>query len=103
MEGIKTQRCLIPATGFYEWDKNKNKYHYTLRKEGSLYMAGIYRKNRFVIITTQANESIAKVHDRMPVIIEEENKQEWLFDNKSTFPLLNQKQPLLEERLIRKD
>ncbi len=100
MEPIKNQRCLIPATGFYEWDKNKNKYHFTLEEEQPLYMAGIYRKNHFVIITTKANESIEKIHDRMPVIISENNHQDWLFDNKATLALLNQKEPSLKEHKI---
>ncbi|MDD2371073.1 MAG: SOS response-associated peptidase [Firmicutes bacterium] len=103
MEPIKTQRCLIPATGFYEWDKSKNKYHFTLKKDEPLFMAGIYRKNHFVIITTKANESLEAIHDRMPVIIEEKNKEDWLFDNGATLALLNQKQPLLNEQLVIKE
>lgn len=97
---IKNGRCLIPATGFYEWDKNKNKYHYTLKENMSLYMAGIYRDNHFVIITTIANQSLEKAHERMPVIINEKHKEEWLFDDRATMALLNQEQPLFHEELI---
>lgn len=97
---IKTNRCLIPATGFYEWDRNKNKYHYTLEENQPLYMAGIYRSGHFVIITTNANKTLEKVHDRMPVIINKKYQEDWLYDNKATLPLLNQEQPLLKEELI---
>lgn len=102
MEPIKTKRCLIPATGFYEWDKEKNKYHFTLESKEPLYMAGIYRNNHFVIITTNANPNLAIIHDRMPVIIGEGYKEDWLFDNSATIALLNQEQPSLEEELIAK-
>ncbi len=102
IEPIKNTRCLIPATGFYEWDKNKNKYYYTLEEKKPLYMAGIYSYNHFVIITTKANQCIEKTHDRMPVIINEKYKEDWLYDNTSTFSLLNQEQPMLQEQLITK-
>lgn len=99
---IKNGRCLVPATGFYEWDKAKNKYHYTLEKNRPLYMAGIYSSGHFVIITTNSNHSLEKVHDRMPVIINEKYKEEWLYDEKATLALLNQVQPSLQEQLIEK-
>jgi putative SOS response-associated peptidase YedK len=97
---ISNGRCLIPATGFYEWDKNKNKYHYTLEGNTPLYMAGIYRSGNFVIITTKANKSLEKVHDRMPVIINDKYKEDWLYDERATLPLLNQDQPQLNEELL---
>lgn len=102
MDPIKTKRCLIPAVGFYEWDKNKSQYLYTLGKAETIYMAGIYKDDKFVIITTQANESLEKVHDRMPVIINESWKEDWLYDSQATMALLSQKQPILEEQLIAK-
>lgn len=99
---IKNGRCLVPATGFYEWDKDKNKYHYTLGENIPLYMAGIYRSGHFAIITTKANQSLEKVHDRMPVIINEKYKEDWLYDERATLALLNQEQPALNEQLIAK-
>lgn len=100
IEPIRNGRCLIPATGFYEWDKDKNKHHYSLDENIPLYMAGIYRQDHFVIITTSANKSVEKVHDRMPVIINEKNKDDWLYDPKATLALLNQEQPRLNEKLV---
>ncbi len=100
MEPIRNSRCLIPATGFYEWDKNKNKYHFTLEENIPLYMAGIFSSNHFVIITTKANQSLEKLHDRMPVIINDKYKDDWLYDKNATLALLNQKQPLLKEKLV---
>ena len=41
-ESIGSRRCLIPSTGFYEWDRNKRKYLFTLPGEPVLYMAGLY-------------------------------------------------------------
>ena len=53
-----------------------------------VYMAGVYNlidnEERFVIITTEANESVRNVHDRMPLILEEHEIDMWIHDDKAT-------------------
>jgi putative SOS response-associated peptidase YedK len=85
-----TKRCLIPASGFFEWKKTddpKVKEKYLIQTENDMfYMAGLYnefvdksgiRYNAFVIITTEANEQMAPIHDRMPVILDNSESEKW--------------------------
>lgn len=73
-ESVLHRRCIIPARGFYEWNSQKEKYQFERQDSPILYMAGCFNqfgdRNRFVVITTQANDSVPMVHDRMPVILE---------------------------------
>lgn len=82
-----TQRCLIPATKYYEWDKHSRLHtKYAIRAKDSpmLYMAGLFRRESssdlpvFVILTQNAAEEIAFIHDRMPVILSRDAQKEWL-------------------------
>ena len=69
---VSQRRAAVPVSWFYEWNKNKEKFTFT--KEGSriLFLAGFYGRyedgDRFVILTTQANASMAPVHSRMPFL-----------------------------------
>ena len=71
-DSLKEQRVILPATGFYEWSSDKTKYLFSVGSSFVLYLCGLYKiidgKYRFVILTRQANESMAEIHDRMPVI-----------------------------------
>jgi len=78
-------RCLVPASGFYEWKKieldgKETKIPYFIRlKEVELFgLAGIFGEQRFAIITTKPNSVMAKIHNRMPVIIEVKDEEVWL-------------------------
>lgn len=79
------RRCIIPAKQFYEWDSDKNKVVFQSREHLNLYMAGFYNcfpdGDHFMIITTQANESVSPVHPRMPLILEEQELDSWLYDD----------------------
>ena len=87
---FRKHRCLVLADGFYEWDKKGVKrvpYRVVLKDERPFAFAGIcdYWKDEkgkelksFSIITTDANEMIAKIHDRMPVILSPEDEKVWL-------------------------
>lgn len=81
-ESVKTRRCVVPSTGFYEWDEEKRKYFFTLPGEDALYMAGLYdvREGRpcYCILTTAANRSMAAIHPRMPLILGREQLRTWL-------------------------
>jgi len=79
-DSVVNRRCVIPAAGFYEWDKVKNKIAFTANNSRALYLAGFWREDRFVILTTAANDSIADVHGRMPLILEPGELENWLFD-----------------------
>lgn len=85
---IAESRCIVPAAGFYEWDSAKNKIRFVRKDSNILYMAGIWKKyedeDRFVILTTGANESMKDVHDRMPLILENSELESWIFDNQFT-------------------
>ena len=71
-DSVINRRCIIPSSGFYEWDNEKRKIMFRLEESDALYMAGLYNfyqdELRFVILTTAANESINDVHHRMPCL-----------------------------------
>jgi len=84
---MQTGRCLIPASGYYEWQRNekfKQKYSFSLPDKKTMYMAGCYRLEEsnpfpcFVVLTHDASDGIKHIHDRMPVIIPENNIYDWL-------------------------
>ena len=84
-DGMAQRRCLIPATCYFEWEHHgREKIKYAIAPEGSrmLYLAGIYRKegNRAAcaILTREPAESIAFIHNRMPVILPAEAVSDWL-------------------------
>lgn len=94
---VKKNRCLIPANGFYEWKKvsdGKQPYYIHLPDEKLFAFAGIWEAwkhdgvewHTYSIITTSPNGEMENIHDRMPVILEEEEEQDWLFaDDQSTY------------------
>jgi putative SOS response-associated peptidase YedK len=95
-------RCLIPCSGFYEWNKNKEQYSFWMDDSKVLYLAGLYRNNeavgQHVIITTAANSSMASVHQRMPLIFGEQEANAWLSDMTIAIQLLNYQPPLLNKK-----
>lgn len=97
--GIQHHRIVIPAGGFYEWNSRKEKSTFMEKNSPVLYMAGFYDcfggENRFVIITTEANESMRKIHDRMPLILEKNQIEQWIEKGKWE-KLLRQVPPFLE-------
>ena len=79
-ESFKKRRCLVPANGFYEWRKpDRQPFFITLRETPLMLFAGIWIPDTFAIITTEANEILRPVHDRMPVIIHPKKMRDWLF------------------------
>ena len=89
-EAMKARRCLVPATGFYEWKGiagRKQPFAITLPDRPVFAFAGLWESWRprdgepvetFTIVTTDANETIARIHDRMPVILPREAEEKWL-------------------------
>ena len=84
-QAFATQRCLIPCTGWYEWrdegGAKKQKYLFDHPEEESFLMAGLWFQhegfNQLVTLTTQADEACAKIHGRMPLIIEADKIDHW--------------------------
>ena len=87
-EGVLKRRLVIPAAGFYEWNRKKEKVTFTsaVKEQSILYMAGFYNKygneDRFVILTTGANDSMADVHERMPLLLKRQELEDWLRDDR---------------------
>ena len=96
---MERRRCVIPSTGFYEWDAQKRKYLFNMPDTKILYMAGIYNQfegeERFVILTTDANQSMAEVHKRMPVVLTKDGIEDWIFDTKKVDDILFGEHPML--------
>lgn len=82
---VLEHRCVIIASGFYEWDQHKHKFTFINRNEQLMYLAGIYRivegQKEVTIITTSANESMKEIHHRMPLILTAKQLSLWLSDN----------------------
>jgi putative SOS response-associated peptidase YedK len=86
---FRTRRCLVPASGFYEWiaeGKKKQPVYITAADGGALTFAGLWERwsgegetvESFTIITTAPNAVCAAVHDRMPVILGRADWDAWL-------------------------
>ncbi len=101
-EAVLHRRAVIPAAWFYEWDRRKQKHTFFRKGKEALFMAGCCRSyedgDRFVILTTQANDSMKPVHDRMPLILERAEVADWLFEDAAMIELLHKAPPLLECR-----
>jgi putative SOS response-associated peptidase YedK len=84
-DGMLQRRCIIPASWYFEWNKNERgrpKYAIGAENKNVIYMAGIYRfehdKPVFSILTRDPAESIQFIHHRMPVILPREAVRDWL-------------------------
>lgn len=90
---FKNRRCLILADGFYEWQKTqkqKQPYYFQLKDGKPFAFAGLWETwqpqdgetiTSCTIITTQANELVEAIHDRMPVILSAKAYEQWLDPN----------------------
>lgn len=108
---FKRRRCLIPASGFYEWDQHtqpKQPYHITPRRGGLLAFAGLWERwsppegdplETCSILTTSANALIGEIHDRMPVILAPGEFDTWLVDGAEPARLQALLRPATEDYL----
>ncbi len=104
-QAFKSRRCVIPASGFYEWEHRtafKQPWLIRRRDEQPLIMAGLWESwhapdgkvlETCALITTRPNELMQRIHDRMPVLLAAEQCETWL-DPRVTDPV--QLTPLLE-------
>ena len=101
-QALRETRAVIPASGFYEWSHDQEKTKYLFEKESSsaIYFCGLYRimdgQCRFVILTRGANESMAGIHDRMPVIIDENMVRPYLTDYDAAIHMIQGPAPVLQ-------
>lgn len=103
-DSILHHRCIIPASGFYEWKettkKKKDKYYFTNPKDVTMYFAGIYKiidhHIYFVILTKEANDSMSPYHHRMPVILASSDVPRWLNSKKDIHSLITISSPNLQ-------
>jgi putative SOS response-associated peptidase YedK len=108
-DALERRRCVVPSTGFFEWKHDggkakKDKYLLTLPGEKMLYMAGFFGSFRdklgqpydgFVIMTAAANDSMALLHDRMPIILTASQRQQWLKGMESEREILAMQKDIL--------
>ena len=104
-EAYKKRRCLVPASGYYEWAKRphgKQPYYFTSRDGSLLTFAGLWEKWKpkdgepivsYTIIVCAPNPLAAGVHDRMPVIIAEKDREHWLSEHRGPHHLRNRQNP----------
>ncbi len=90
---IKYRRCIIPVSGFYEWNRSGSKkqpYYIQLSNQAPMCLAGLWESwkapdgnelETFTILTTAANTLVAPIHDRMPVILTSDTFNLWLSHN----------------------
>lgn len=87
---FRKRRCLVPADGFYEWKpiSGRRQPFHLRRKDGAPFaMAGLFEQwssedgeivDSCTVITTEANDVVRSIHDRMPVILDGESASSWL-------------------------
>ena len=110
---FKRARCLIPASGYYEWrtvGKEKQPYNFTRRDGQIISIAGLWSEwknpetgnpqNTCTMIITQANNFVAGIHDRMPVILEKKQFDAWLDDDAEPASLVKMLKPAGERVLM---
>ncbi|MGI6721286.1 MAG: SOS response-associated peptidase [Anaerovoracaceae bacterium] len=96
---IERRRCAIPASRFYERNAAGEQVSFRRSDGQMLFLAGFYRPqhdgDRFIILTTAANESMLPLHDRMPLLLKAEDVRAWTDDNTRLDGFLRAEQPAL--------
>ena len=104
---IQASRCVVPADGYYEWKretKNKVPYYFTKDDGKIMFFAAIHQNNQFCIITREATEKISEIHHREPLIINQNQINNYLNIKKEAMEILNSiKPPNLKFHAISKD
>jgi len=101
-QSFSRRRCIIPADGYYDWRKDtKQPYRITMKDQSLISFAALYdtwvspegnKLHSCTIITTESNELLSTIHDRMPAILPREHHHTWLdratTDHTDLLPLL---------------
>jgi putative SOS response-associated peptidase YedK len=109
---LGSKRCLVPADGFFEWqvtEHGKVPFRIMLKSEVLFTFAGLWDEwadkstgevlHTFTIITTEANELVKPIHDRMPVILSPETEELWLDEHETQEDLLALLQPYAASKM----
>lgn len=109
---LQRKRCILPADGFYEWQKTargKQPMRITLKTRSVFSLAGLYetwtspngeKLSTCTILTTHPNEVVSPIHDRMPVILKPEHEDVWLDREQQDVPyLMSLLQPFPSDQL----
>jgi putative SOS response-associated peptidase YedK len=97
-ESLRNRRCLVVVDGFYEWQQQGGRRVPQLIafEDGRPFtLAGLWARwkgepgevETFTIVTTSANDALRAVHDRMPVLVDERDREEWLDPDNATVDL----------------
>jgi len=110
-DAFRQRRCLIPADGFYEWKKGtaiKQPFFFGMGDAGLMTFAGLWSRwqppqgdelETFTILTCAPNDLLEVVHDRMPVIVKEEDRSTWL-ESRTAEQLKALLQPYPAEKMV---
>lgn len=111
-DAFKQRRCVVPADGFFEWTgpKTAREPIWFHRADGGLILfAGLYESWRpspdewertFTIITTTPNDLMEPIHDRMPVILEEDAVDDWMYQRQPAGALMELLAPARDGLLV---
>ena len=115
-DALKKRRCLVPADAFYEWQrdntntkpKTKRPFAFALKSGEPYAFAGLWDRwqgknnetlETFTILTTDPNELMEPVHNRMPVILEPKDYERWLDPEAKDRPPVDLLRPYPAERM----
>lgn len=98
---MEQQRCVVPATAFYEWEKQgTKKIRHTFASPAGIYFAGLYESaedhDAFTIITMASAGDVAGIHDRQPVSLLKDVARRWIDPSipaKEAYHLLTRQEP----------
>ena len=93
---FESQRCLIPADGYYEWqvvERDRSPHFFHLPDRSTFAFAGLWREGReglfFTILTRSAQSNCLHIHHRMPVILSDEHYTMWMDEQSTAGQLLD--------------
>ncbi len=108
---LRERRCVVPANGFFEWQgEGRGKVAHFIRRadEGAMLFAGLHELwtdgdkilDTFTILTTSPNGLMARLHDRMPVILDRAGAETWLSPESTRADLEQLYAPFDEEQML---
>lgn len=91
-KSFEENRILIIMSSFFEWNRLKEKYTVKRKDNDIIYTGGLLRNfngvDTYTMLTTLSNSSMKKIHHRMPLILEEDMIEDWIFDKEKAKKLL---------------